>query len=121
MKGLSFILSLCLFMELMSNTSTYGHCKNVLSSVKYIHTATGHIFPEESFGLAALEAMSMGVPVVSSNSGGIPEVNKHEFSGFLSDVGDVKDMSKNLIHMLSADHLETFRSNALNQFRYFII
>ena len=36
----------------------------------------------ESFGLAALEAMSMGVPVVSSNSGGIPEVNKHGFSGF---------------------------------------
>ena len=49
----------------------------------------------ESFGLAALEAMSMGVPVVSSNSGGIPEVNENGFSGFLSDVGDVNDMSKN--------------------------
>jgi hypothetical protein len=45
--------SLCLFMELMSNTSTYGHCKNVLSSVKYIHTATGHNFPTENFGLEA--------------------------------------------------------------------
>jgi len=75
----------------------------------------------ESFGLAALEAMSMGVPVVSSNSGGIPEVNKHGFSGFLSDVGDVKDMSKNLTHILSTDHLETFRSNALKQAEAFSI
>ena len=45
--------SLCLFMELMSNTSTYGHCKNVLSSVKYVHTATGHQFPADNFGLDA--------------------------------------------------------------------
>ena len=75
----------------------------------------------ESFGLAALEAMSMGVPVVSSNSGGIPEVNKHGFSGFLSDVGDVMDMSQNLIHMLSPEHLETFRGNALKQAEAFTI
>ena len=75
----------------------------------------------ESFGLAALEAMSMGVPVVSSNSGGIPEVNKHGFSGFLSDVGDVMDMSQNLIHMLSTEHLETFRGNALKQAEAFTI
>lgn len=75
----------------------------------------------ESFGLAALEAMSMGVPVISSNSGGIPEVNKHGFSGFLSDVGEVKEMSKNLVHMLSTDHLETFRSNALKQAEGFTI
>ena len=40
-------------MELMSNTSTYGHCKNVLSSVKYLHTATGHNFPSSNFGLEA--------------------------------------------------------------------
>ena len=45
--------NLCLFMELMSNTSTYGHCKNVLSSVKYIHTATGRDFPSNNFGLEA--------------------------------------------------------------------
>ena len=45
--------SLCMFMELMSNTSTYGHCKNVLSSVKYIHTAMGHEFPTNNFGLEA--------------------------------------------------------------------
>ena len=40
-------------MELMSNTSTYGHCKNVLSSIKYMHTATGYIFPVNNFGLEA--------------------------------------------------------------------
>ena len=45
--------SLCIFMELMSNSSTYGHCKNVLSSVKYIHTATGYDFPAGNFGLEA--------------------------------------------------------------------
>ena len=43
--------NLCMFMELMSNSSTYGHCKNVLSSVKYIHTATGYDFPTNNFGL----------------------------------------------------------------------
>ena len=55
----------------------------------------------ESFGLAALEAMSVGVPVVSSNTGGIPEVNKHGFSGYLSDVGDISDMALNAIKILS--------------------
>ena len=42
-----------MFMELMSNTSTYGHCKNVLSSVKYLHTAAGYEFPTNNFGLEA--------------------------------------------------------------------
>ena len=42
-----------MFMELMSNTSTYGHCKNVLSSVKFLHNATGFDFPSNNFGLEA--------------------------------------------------------------------
>ena len=75
----------------------------------------------ESFGLAALEAMSMGVPVVSSNSGGIPEVNKNGFSGFLSDVGDVNNMSKNLVHILTENRLDSFRDNALVQAQKFTI
>ncbi len=54
----------------------------------------------ESFGLAALEAMSVGVPVISSNTGGIPEVNQHEFSGYLSDVGDTDDMAKNALKLI---------------------
>jgi N-acetyl-alpha-D-glucosaminyl L-malate synthase BshA len=76
----------------------------------------------ESFGLAALEAMAEGVPVISSNTGGIPEVNKHEFSGYLSNVGDVEDMSKNALKVLSSDeNLKKFRTQALVQAHQFSI
>jgi len=67
----------------------------------------------ESFGLAALEAMACGVPVISSNTGGIPEVNIHGVSGFLSNVGDVEDMTQNALHILqNEDILKTFKDNA---------
>ena len=54
----------------------------------------------ESFGLAALEAMSCEVPVVATNAGGIPEVVEHGVNGFLSDVGDVDDMAHNALRIL---------------------
>lgn len=70
----------------------------------------------ESFGLAALEAMVHKVPVISSNTGGIPEVNIHGQSGYLSEVGDIEDMSKNAISILKDDSaLEEFKQNAFEQ------
>ncbi|MEW4925624.1 N-acetyl-alpha-D-glucosaminyl L-malate synthase BshA [Algibacter sp. 2305UL17-15] len=70
----------------------------------------------ESFGLAALEAMASRVAVISSNTGGIPEVNVNGVSGFLSDVGDIEDMVKNALYILSDDErLNTFKNNARNE------
>lgn len=74
----------------------------------------------ESFGLAALEAMAEGVPVISSNTGGIPEVNEEGVSGYLSDVGDVEEMAANAIKILESDvTLQKFRQNALNRAKEF--
>ena len=70
----------------------------------------------ESFGLAALEAMACEVPVISSNAGGIPEVNIHGVTGYLSNVGDVNDMAQNAITLLKDPQLlAKFRKNALQQ------
>lgn len=76
----------------------------------------------ESFGLAALEAMAAKVPVISTNTGGIPEVNIHGFSGMLSNVGDVDDMAKNAINILKDENsLQQFRNNAFEQAKKFSI
>jgi len=69
----------------------------------------------ESFGLAALEAMALSVPVISSNSGGLPEVNFNGISGYLSDVGNVEEMAENALKILSDKAtLDQFKENALN-------
>lgn len=70
----------------------------------------------ESFGLSALEAMASSVPVISSNTGGIPEVNEQGFSGYLSNVGDVESMSKNALSILKDDNiLKQFKTQAREQ------
>ena len=76
----------------------------------------------ESFGLAALEAMACEVPVISSNSGGLPEVNTHGETGFMSDAGNVNEMARYAIELLQNDEMLTrFRKNALAQARRFDI
>lgn len=68
----------------------------------------------ESFGLAALEAMACQVPVISSNAGGLPEVNVENKTGFLSDVGDVDSLAQSTLKLLTDDaKLAEFRKNAL--------
>jgi L-malate glycosyltransferase len=76
----------------------------------------------ESFGLAALEAMACEVPVISSNVGGLPEVNIHGETGYLCEVGDIDSMAKYAIDLLSNDELhQQFRKNALAQAQRFDI
>jgi len=76
----------------------------------------------ESFGLAALEAMAMKVPVISTNTGGLPEVNVNGKTGFLSGVGEVDEMAKNALSLLKdPKKLEQFRENAYDQAKKFDI
>ena len=74
----------------------------------------------ESFGLVALEAMASKTVVISTNSGGLPEVNIDNKTGFLSDVGDIDKMSKDISNLLSnKELLETMKINAFNHAKSF--
>ena len=74
----------------------------------------------ESFGLVALEAMASGVAVVSSNVGGLAEVNKDGVTGFLNDVGDIKGMISSVLTILKdKDTLDCFKTNALEHSQKF--
>ncbi|MBK7763061.1 MAG: N-acetyl-alpha-D-glucosaminyl L-malate synthase BshA [Bacteroidetes bacterium] len=76
----------------------------------------------ESFGLAALEAMACRVPVISSNAGGIPEINIHGVTGYLTEVGDIDAMAAYSLELLLDDvKLEEFKANALKQAEKFHI
>jgi len=76
---------------------------------------------KESFGLAALEAMACEVPVISSDAGGLPELNVNGVSGFISPVGDVKDMVKNALFILQDENLPLFKEQALARAKEFDI
>ena len=67
----------------------------------------------ESFGLSALEAMSCGVPVISSSVGGLPELNLHNETGYIAEIGDVDRMAKYAVDLLSdKKKYELFSKNA---------
>lgn len=76
---------------------------------------------KESFGLAALEAMACEVPVISTNTGGLPELNVQGVTGFLSNVGDVHDMSQKALFVLDKNNLPRFKENALKRAKEFDI
>ncbi|MBR9998918.1 MAG: glycosyltransferase, partial [Cyclobacteriaceae bacterium] len=76
---------------------------------------------KESFGLAALEAMACEVPVISSNAGGLPELNINGQSGFMSNVGDVEDMTRNALTILDDNNLPRFKEGALNRAKDFTV
>ncbi len=105
-------------------------CKDIISlgrindPMDVLKMADLFILPSEteSFGLAALEAMAMHIPVISTNTGGLPEVNVHEVTGYLSNVGDVDDMAANAIKLLSDEKLlAEFKENAFEQAKKFDI
>lgn len=90
--------------ELITKVRILGKVNNLYRILKM---ADVFLLPseQESFGLAALEAMAAGIPVISSNAGGIPEVNIHGKTGYVADIGDVEKMTEYTKMMLSDDHL----------------
>lgn len=76
---------------------------------------------KESFGLAALEAMACEVPILSSNVGGIPELNIDGITGFACEVGDIQSMKEKALFILDEKNLPTFKKNALKRAKDFDI
>lgn len=76
---------------------------------------------KESFGLAALEAMACEVPVISSNAGGLPELNINGETGFVCSIGDIQMMTEKALFILAPERLDTFKKNALERAKAFDI
>jgi L-malate glycosyltransferase len=112
---------LCLDLGIQDKVIFFGNSNEIDKILSYTDL---FLLPSEteSFGLAALEAMAWSVPVISSNSGGLPEVNFDGISGYLSAVGDVEEMAKNAIKILKDDAtLNKFKENALSVAKQFDI
>lgn len=116
------------YIESMTRDCEAGECIKFLGKQEQMEDilpiADLFLLPSEyeSFGLAALEAMAAEVPVISTNAGGLPEINIDGYCGYMSNVGDVEDMAKNAIKILHdhKKHLE-FKKNALHQAKKFDI
>ena len=97
---------------------------NLKSTKEVLNISDLFILPSssESFGLAALEALACGVPVISTNSGGIPEVVEHGKSGFLSEAGNFEEMGQNALNIISDNQTHNkFKSNAIKSAKKFDI
>ena len=92
--------------------------EEVLSVAELIHNDHSE---KESFGLAALEAMACEVPLISTNAGGLPELNIQGKTGYLAEVGDIEAMVKYAVHILDEKNLPEFKRNALNRAKEFDI
>ncbi len=113
--------TLCRKLDILDKVIFFGNSSEISKILSYSDL---FLLPSEteSFGLAALEAMANGVPVISSNSGGLPEVNVEGFSGYLSPVGDTTEMANNAISILSDNAvLQKFKIQALETARKFDI
>ncbi len=117
----SNIEKLCRELDTCSQITSMG---KVSEPGSFLSIADLFVLPSEteSFGLAALEAMAAGVPVISTNTGGLPEINLQGYSGMLSNVGDVQDMGKNALYILEDEaRLGQFKHNAQMQAQKFHI
>jgi N-acetyl-alpha-D-glucosaminyl L-malate synthase BshA len=112
---------LCLQLGIQDKVIFFGNSNEIDQILSYSDL---FLLPSEteSFGLAALEAMAWSVPVISSNSGGLPEVNFDGISGYLSNVGDIDDMAANALKIISdQDTLARFKEKALGVAQQFDI
>lgn len=112
------IENMCRDLDLMQCVRFLG---NLDAIEEVLSVADLFVMPSEteSFGLAALEAMACEVPLITSNAGGLPELNVQGVTGFMSNVGDVEDMAKNAVYILQDENLPRFKANALARAKEF--
>lgn len=110
---------LCRKLKISEKVKFMGKLKSV---EEFLSISDIFVLPSEteSFGLVALEAMASKNAVISTNAGGLPEVNIQNETGYLSDVGNVKEMSENVIKLLSDEEiLDQFKNNAFKHAQKF--